>query len=325
MSFDEIGYLLLTLCAAGVAGCAAALPTEGRLVLRNGKYVRMAPPAKGSPAGELSLVDLYVERGQNRKAVAAAKRFLKRYPADERGEEVMLLASQAQMARGRYMKAYKWCEKLLDRYAAGEYFARTIEREFEIATAFLGGRKQVVWGFLHFSAKVEALKMLERIAEYAPASATAEEALLLIADYHFEDGNYVRAVEAYDHYLEKFPHSRRGAYATFRSAEAVLAQYRGSAYEDLSLARADWRFRNFVKLYPDRRDEAQPYLDKIVAMQAEKDYSVGRFYERLGRDGAAAFYYAEVKKRYGKTPWSVKATGALADMEERSARTREPR
>ena len=302
---------VLATCALFLVGCGS--PPEGKLEWKNGQWVRGAAPVEGTPAGELALVRLHVAEGRNRSAVRAAKRFLDKYPADPLGEHVMERAVQAYLERGRYWRAYEWCEKLLDAHPASEYFGQILRTEYRIADAFLQGRWRAVWGFLYLPAHDEGMDIFAGIAEHAPNSLLAEDALLQIADAHLEDTNYAEAYEAYDEYLELFPRSSRARYAMYQAAQAVYVTFRGIPYDVTPLVEADMRFRTFSRLY---RHEAQAtgvpkLLDHIAALRAEKDYAIAQFYERVARPSAARFYYNEVILRYGWTDWADKAKTEL--------------
>ncbi len=286
------------------------------MVREGGQWVRGAAPAEGTPAGELALVRMHLDQGKHSRTISAAKKFLKKYPLDYRGEEAMMLAAEAQMHRGRYMKAYELYEKQLEDYPIGEFFDRALYREFRIANAFLAGKKQVVWGFLRLSAEAEALEMLSRIVEHAPGSILAEDALLRIADHYYEDRYYAEAAEAYDNYLELFGKSERASYAMLRSATAIYSTYRGVDYNDTPLVEAELRLRTFKQNYPtSSRSYVDQILRQIAILRAQKDYNAAQLYERINRPDAAVFYYKEVVKRDNDSKWAEKALVALLRLE----------
>ena len=80
------------------------------------------------------------------------------------------IAGEAQMARGRYMAARERYEEQLTLHPAGRFSERALERLFQIAEAFLAGRKQWVLGFVPFPARDEGVEILQYIAERAPGS-----------------------------------------------------------------------------------------------------------------------------------------------------------
>lgn len=295
-----------------LAGCSSE-PPLGKLVWDNGRWVRGPAPVEGSPQGELALIRLHIEKRRYGEAVSQVEKFLKRYEGHPGRQEAMMLAGQAEEARQRDMQAYEWYEKQLQEYPAGEFSDRALGREYRIASDFLAGQKQVVWGFMWLSAEDEAIEILTRIAERAPMSTMAEDSLLLIGDYYFAEARYSQAAESYDDCVELFPRSARSPYASFRAARAVLSTYRGVKYRDTPLIEARLRFRTFADSYPSMAKAMN--VDKILAnirkLLAHQDYYTARFYERVGRRRAAKFYYRQVTARYGRTDWSDRADEAL--------------
>jgi outer membrane protein assembly factor BamD (BamD/ComL family) len=320
--------LVLGVLALGLlGGCATTPATQGEeLVLRDGKWVPPAAAEEGSAEGERELVRLHITRGENRSAIRATKKFFKRYPDSPVGEEVLLLAIRAELARGRYMQAYEWCEKLLEQFPTGDHYESVVDQEFEIAEEFLAGRKRIVLGFIYLPAQDEGLSILTRVAEHVPGSDRAEDAMLRIGDYYFERGDYAEAADAYDDYLALFAKSQRAPFAMHRAALAIYRTYRGAPYEDGPLIEADLRFAEFEADFPSvaGRVGVGKLRDEIAAARARKDYLTGRFYERTGYPNGAAFYYREVLDRYRQPEWSAKAEEALTALAQRGKLSPEP-
>jgi outer membrane assembly lipoprotein YfiO len=307
--------LVVALCAllclpVGLAWAEVEYELEG------GKWVAATAPAEGSPQGELAMIRRQLERGANRQALNAAKRFLKRYVDQPAREEVMMLAGLAQMRRGLYFQAYEWFEKQLAEFPGGRYSARALDCEYAVAEAFLGGKKRVVAGVFRLSAKEEGLDILTRIAEHVPGSAMAEKALLRIGDYRYAAGDYADAAMAFDHYLEVFSRSKEAPAAMLKAANAAYASYYGPAYDDAPLIEAQQRFRRFSEVYPisARSANVPSLLTQIKDAQGAKAFETARFYQRTGRPEAAAFYYRQVTDRYPDSDWGQQAKAALVKL-----------
>lgn len=303
-------YFCIAVCCLVWAWLVCA-PAQGEqeYELKDGKWVPVAPPKKGTAAGEVSLVRQEVAKGHGRRACRAAKRFLKKYPGNPGCEEVMHLYGQAEIVRGRLFQAYEKFEDQLARWPNGQYAERALLREYEIAEAFLAGRKRIVLGVLYMPAKGDGLMILSRIAEHAPGSALAEKALVRIADYHYHDRSYEKAAEAYDRFLALFASSTRAPYAMLQAARATYASFRGVRYDETPLLDARQRFRVFAERYPGeaRKANVARTLRRIHLTLAEKTYRTGRFYERIGRKTAAMSYYRRTVKDFRETKWAQKA------------------
>jgi len=304
--------LPLGLCAMSFAAA------EQEYEFKDGKWVPVAAPKKGTAEGELALIRQHVERGNGRRAAWAAGRFLKKYPDDPRREEVMSLGGRAEMIRGRYFKAYEWYDRQLTNYPNGQYAERALDRQFEIAEAFLAGKKRWVLGTLPISARGDGLRILGRIAEHVPGSVLAEKALLRIADHHYRQKDYEDATLAYDHFLEMFGRSKQAPYATLQAARATFASFHGVRFDETPLLNAQQRFTVFRQRYPHeaRRANVTGILERIHELRAEKSYETGRFYERTRRKVPAKFYYRLVMRDYPGTTWSDKARQRLTHLGE---------
>ncbi len=303
---------LLTI-ALLVAMAAAPASSEVKLVRKDGKWVRQAAPVKGTPAGEAALIEQKIDRGKYRSAVKAAKKFLKRYPRSPLREEVLGLAGNAELRRKRYWQAYEWYEKQLAQFPSGEHFEQALEKEMQIAEAFLAGKKRIALGIFRLPAKQEGLDILQGVAGHAPSSLQAESALLTIGEYHFNKGDWALTIEAYEQFLKLLPKSRRAPQAQLALAEATLRSYRGPMWDETPLIEAQQRYKAFAEKYPSKARKAQVenILKEIHSSRAEKQYETGRFYVRTDKPKAAAHYFGIIVREYPDTDWSERAQAEL--------------
>lgn len=297
----------------GALLCVSIGASGGEFELRDGKWVRATEPVEGSEAGHLALIRKLLRDKEPRKALKSAERFLSTYPNSADREEAMLLGGQAEMGRGRYYQAFEWFEKLLAEFPAGRYYEWALTREFEVAEAFLAGKKRVVLKVFRMPAVDDGLEILLRIAEHAPGTAMAEKALMRIAEHHNSRGEYIRAVEAYDRFVEMFPKSEQAGYAALQAARASLAQFKGVEYDDTPLLEAEQRFRSFSEKYPAEadRENVSETLRHISETRASKLYATGDYYRRSGRSRSAAYYYRLVMKEFPETDWAARAEETL--------------
>jgi outer membrane assembly lipoprotein YfiO len=309
------------LAAILLAAAAPACPAIGQqeYVWEGGEWAEAAEPGEQTPAGQIALIRLHMDQDDNGDAVDAAEQFLETYPDHPDCEQAMMLAGQAEMNRGRYVKAYDWFERQLGRYPSGRYARRALDREYGIADAFLEGRKRKVLGFIPVPAKGEGLRILDGIVAHAPGSELAEDALLRIGDYHYGREEYAKAVDAYDRYVEMFPSGERASYAALRAARATHAMYEGPAFDDTPLVEARLRFRHFAERFPQAalENNTGDVLRRIAAQQAEKAVHTADYYHRVGRPNAAAFYYRQVLEHHGQTEWAARARRSLERMHRR--------
>ncbi|MHC4717953.1 MAG: tetratricopeptide repeat protein, partial [Planctomycetota bacterium] len=151
--------LIVTMvCAAALALPAAG--EEAELIWKDGKWVPLPAPAKGTPEGEAAIVRRELDAGRGRQALKAARGFLKRYSLHPLREYVLCLAGDAEMRQGNYWKAHRRYRQQLGEFPKGPMAERALEREMEVARAFLAGRKRKV-GPLRLNAEGDGVEILE--------------------------------------------------------------------------------------------------------------------------------------------------------------------
>lgn len=306
--------ILAFVLAAMLLSAAAAAQDEYEW--KDGKWVAVSAPAKGTPQGELAQIRQYVDKGQGHDAVKAAEKFLKQYADSPEAEEVMTLAAAGELSREHYFQAYEWYEKQLTQYPSGQYAERAMEREYDIAEAFLKGKKRIVLAIFYVPAQDDGISILGKIAEHAPGSNLAEKSLMRIADYHYGKGDYAEAAADYDRYMDVFSKTPRAAYAMLQAAKSSYASFRGIEWDDTPLLEAQQRYRTYAERFPMQAEQANVprTLETIRVTMAHKMYGVALFYERVHRPDAAKFYYRLVIRTYPGTPWELAASGSLARL-----------
>ena len=302
--------------AVVLAALTAGVWAEGGAEFRGGQWQQTTSPAEGTVQGELALVRRDVDRGDYRQAVQAAKRFLKLYGDPVAREEVMLLAGEAEMKRGHLFQGYEWFEKQLAEFPGGRFFDRAMDREFEVAEAFLAGKKRVVLVVLRLPARDDGLEILSRIAEHVPGTEMAQRALLRIAEDHFQRAEWADAAEAYDHYVTTFPRGAKVAEAMLKAAQATYDSFTGVGRDETPLIEAEQRYRQFARKFPLSAAEAgvDATLERIRTVRAAKLLEEGRYYERVGKLGPAAFTYRLVLDTYPHTEAANQAQLALVGL-----------
>ncbi len=319
--------LVATLCA-----CATLLAKEDqeperyaeRLIYdpKTGEWLELAPPEPGTPEGDLEIARATLARAENRHALMRARNLLKKwikvYYDSERYPEALFYYADSEFQLGNYMQAYETYERLLDEQKGTDLAQRVLRNEIVIAEVFLSGRWRKIWGgLIRMPAKEEALDILERIAtNRAPGTPFAEQAIKIKADYYYSRGEFTDAEQEYARLAREFPRSRYAQLALMRSAQASYASFPGVKFDDAALVEAEERFEQFRKKFPQlAQDENVPLLlEQIRNSRAQKEYTVGQYYERTKHTRAAAFYYRSVIKYWPDTTWAVLAQGRLENL-----------
>lgn len=302
-------YVWLVAFALTIFTATYAQADKPQLIWKDGRFVKTAPPAEGTPEGELALTRMLLDQKKANKAFKAAKNFLKRYPSDPNIEEVMILAAQAEMDRGNYFNAFERFEEQMNRYPSGPFLQRALQRQYEIADAFLKGRKRKVFGVFKLSGESDGLDILARIAQRVPGTILAEKVTLRVADHYYMQKQYPQAVDSYDEFVKHFPRSAKTGYALLRAAKATHAQYRGDKFDDTPLVDSLQRFQQYAQRYPDQAKKAKinQTIKQLKDALVQRTFARAEFYKRINRPKAAAFYYRQVITQGPETNWARQA------------------
>lgn len=290
------------------------------------QWKAVAPPIPGTEEGDLALARAMLAREEFDEARSALKAWRKAHPESPRHAEALFYSADAEVAAiqagksGDLMTAYKWYEEILDNHAGTPWADRALRRELIVAEMFLfKGVKQWVWGgILRLPATDEALDMLNRLIDQrAPGSPLAEQALRLKAEYHYNAGEFIEAEADYARLARDFPRGRYERLALLRSADAAFAGFAGIDYDDRPLLEADERYRRYAAQYSESAaaEGVAQRLERIRENRAEKEFRIGRFYERTKRPKAAAHYYRFVLANWADTTAARDARDRLELLE----------
>lgn len=303
--------------AVALLACAAAAAQEEqyreRQVLdpETGQWVdQQVEPA--TPQGELDEARSLLARGESGDALKLLKKWTEANPDHDRHLEGMFLLGEAYFEEGDFYKAYESYDVVIQN-TGGDLFFKAIRREMDVARAFLSGQKRIMWRIFRLPAYDDGVKILDRVWEQVPGTRTGEEALKLKADYHFDNGDLDQAQDGYVQMAREYPSGRYTRLAMLRAAEAAEASFPGVKRDDRALVEADERYRQVRAAYPDyaSREGVDDRIENIRQKRAEKDLSVAQWYEKVGRNGAAEFYYRRILRDFSGTLAASEAQGRL--------------
>lgn len=283
-----------------------------------GQWNEILPPVPGTPEGDLRLARADHARGEHRKTVKAIKKWFKTYgDMDPLRPEAVLLRSHAKIALKDYYKTYKDLQEFLSEFSGTNYENEAQNMQFVIAEVFLSGTKRKFIGIRMLRADDIALRILDDIVANDPDSQLAELATVTKARYYFAEGDYAFAEQEYGFLIQQYPRSRYVRQSLLQGAYAAQASFTGIDFDDAPLIEAEERFRRYVSLYPGSAEQEGIglLLDGISETRAEKELSIGKYYEKVGRLKAARFYYRSTSTNWPDTVASIAATERLQALE----------
>ncbi len=285
--------------------------------LRGGRWVEVtAPTTEQAVDPALLRIEQLIRDRKYTQAEKSAIAWLKRSKDSPLRDRALYLVAEALYQYGDRIRSFFYLDELLDEYPESPLYYQALEKQFQIADAYLNGYKIRFMKIPMFDAKEEAVEMLYRIQQRSPGSPLAEKALLRTADSYYADTDYDLAVDAYGAYIKSYPRSPFVPRAKLRRAYANLAQFRGLRFDATPVIDAKAQLQDVVQAYPELAVEENipAILGRIDTTFARKLYVTADFYRRTHEPRAASYTYEYLIKNYPETPEAAKAQQALSKL-----------
>ena len=307
------------------AGADEPQPLDRRETLeydpQKGEWIEEAPAVPGTPEGDLRLARAAFSREEHRRALKMARRWIKEYgEAHDLYPRALLLECRAMIALRDYYKAHRKLDPFLNEYAGTEYANEAVTLEFVVAEVFLSGTKRKFLGIRFLKADDLALKILDDLSASYRDRDIAELATWTKARYYFRTGDFPIAEQEFNFLIQEFPRSRYARPAMLYSARSALANFAGVRFDEAPLIEAEERFGRYVALYPGSAEQegVGVTLEQIAEQRAEKELTVGKYYEKTGHHDAAVFYYRSTIQHWPDSIAAVHAADRLVALGEMS-------
>ncbi len=284
---------------------------------QTGRWVEIEPPEPGTPEGDLAIARRHLADGSVGKARRGFKRWLTNYGEGHvLGRDARLGLAAAEIAGRKYHKAHTILEPLAAEFGTDEITIQAVEMEFVIAEVFLSGTRRKWLGMRILAAEELGIKILDNISANYPETDLAEKALKTKADYYYQRGDFARAEDEYAYLISSFPRSQWLLEANLYRAQATLARFPGTEFDDGALIEAEERFLRFRSEFPQAvaPHDVDLILEDIRNRRAAKEFEIGQYYVKVGKVQAGVFYYRSVIDNWPGTLADTRAQAALAEM-----------
>jgi outer membrane assembly lipoprotein YfiO len=288
--------------------------------LRNGQYWEQVATLKVAPTTDETLdrAGQLVAQNSNAAAKKILVSWLKREATSPLRDRGLYLLGLANYQYGDRIRAFYNFDELLDYYPESKYFYPALQRQYEIADAFLSGYKRRFLGVALLGAEDEAVEMLFRIQQRSPGSPLAEKSLKRTADYYYASAQYDLATDAYQAFADRFKRSPDMPQVRLKKAFAELAQFTGTKFDPTPVINARTSLEELAIDYPDlaRQENVAAVIERIDGALARKVYQNAQFYIRTHEPRAAAYTFEYLIKNYPQSPEAGKAKVELAQLPE---------
>ncbi len=302
--------------AMGVILCWSG-PLEARQWILGPEGEQEVKAEKTSPQRqELDEAHQLLVQGKAGKARKMLGKWIEKFSDSPLRAEAMYYTGRSLEELGKLYKAFDKYEELVGEFGSTEYFRKALEAQFGIAQQYLNGRKRPMLGIFKVSAVDVGVKILERIPERWPGSKLAQRSLMLLGNHYLQKKQYAEAAFKYMELIERYSSSVFVREARLQAAKAELGKFRGSAFDPAPLVESKALLQEHQSLYglKAQSDEVLPMLAKIDDLQGQREYQIGRFYERTGKKESARVSFEGVVRRWPNSKWASKAQSKLKKL-----------
>jgi outer membrane protein assembly factor BamD (BamD/ComL family) len=254
-----------------------------------------------------------------------------RWPDSPLEEDGLFLKGESEFFSDQYPKAHDTYGGLLKKYTNTRHLDTVVSREFAL------GR---YWEQLHdanpkwpitpnvtdgsrprFDTFGYAVKAYERVRMNDPTGPLADSSLMALGNAYFRRGQYEDAARYYDTLRKEYPNSQHQMNAHILDLQAKMRIYQGTAYDETPLKEsakvARQTLTQFGAKLGDERERIAQSEALITEEQANRDFTLGEYYERREFYGAARVYYQSVLDNFPATNRAKEAQARMAAIRDK--------
>ena len=297
------------------------LPSEAATVYRSDEGWTIEgddTAVAGSAAEQMKKAETLEAEGSDSYAYRAYKGLVKRYGLSFLAPKAQRKVGILLEKHGDYDKAYDAYNYYLTKYPQGEDFDSVVESMFKIGKLFLDGQKRKLFGVPVAASMGRAQIMFEGIVKNAPYSKYAPLAQFNVGQALEKQGDYPKAIEAYQLCVNKYPGDAIADDALYQVGYVRMRESREGSYDRATSAKARESFEDFIARYPDSEKvpQAKENIKSLEGGANKGTLDVAKFYDRTKKYKAAVIYYNDVIKSEPGTPNAEYAKGRIDALKE---------
>lgn len=239
------------------------------------------------------------------------------FPTSPFAQELPYLSGYSYFQLGQYELANQALSAYLNHSSSHSHFEEAIRMKFEIAEAFLHGKKKRLFGShkmpAWLSAKEDALEIYDEVIATLPHSDMAAQSLLGKAKIQAEFEDFKPAVETLSVLIRRFPKHEAAAEAYLQINHVYFQQCKATSLDLDVLDLSGVNLRKFRLAFPrePRLEEAEKIFAQTEELFANNLFETGQFFERTKKIAASIIYYNKVVTKYPATKAAIAAQKKL--------------
>lgn len=257
-------------------------PFPPLLAVLLGAACATTPPQEPEPERMLDTIDALVTARDFDQALALTEVLTDDLCPKRLRDRRDLLQASAHVGLGEHWDAFLALETFSDRYPHSDLRPQVIEMLWDIGRT-LATSDHGFWIF--WSDRRAGRTVLEHLITRHPDTQRLADALRLLGDMAYEDGNYELAQERYRDLMRRRPESEWVKYAGFRFAMSIVDSLQGSDYDLDKMNHAVRELTDFLMTAPENPalvTKAQAALGQLREWRAERHLAIAGFYRTVG-------------------------------------------
>jgi outer membrane protein assembly factor BamD (BamD/ComL family) len=289
----KISWILIS--AAIIMLCGTAAAKTWRLG-EDEQWQEVSEDEQGRYLMAVAEVKKLVNSGEPAAAEKALEKLKETLPETIGEEFEAFIEAELLLAKGKFDKAVRSYDKFLDEHPRSQLYESALDRQFQVATAYLAGHKRRILKLFSIRGYSEGVSIMEKIAARTGDAPIAKRAMTSIARSYEKRGRFTEAYETWSEISSRWPGGDLGRQALLGMARSMHAAYRGPKYDASSLISARGYYQEFQMRYKEYAEEigVEQILEDIEEQIAYKQYTIGEYYDRTGSRLAANLYYQHV-------------------------------
>lgn len=271
-----------------------------------------------SPKSQWKKAEDLENQGDRNKAIRAYQALVKTYPTSPLAPKAQLKAAELYEQEGLLYDAFLTYQKLLENYPKEIDFENVLERQYNIGSLFVKGKKRNLWRFPILPARDKGIEILEILVKNAPYSDIAPDAQFYIATAYKRMGKYTEAIEAYEQVTLNYKDSPLYEEALYQMGWCNYKKSRGFDYDQLAAKESIILFNRFIEEFPDSNHtpKIKTLLGDLEGRESKRTLEIAQFYDKHGHKEAAIMYYNKIIE---KDPDSEEAKIAIKRLDKLGA------
>lgn len=259
-----------------------------------------------------------LKEGNYRSAANTFERLAVHADNQELARKSRLWHAESTYKAGKYLEALKAYRKFTNQYPKSSKSKHVLKRQMDIGFQLMKGNDaHELLGVSVYPATSTGENVVRTILSNYPYQSYSDQYQYKFANHFFNNGEYEKAVQEYQLFLENYEDSKWAENAQYLLGVSHFKSIEELSYDTQALQKAKNAFNTYLEQYPEGKlvKETKNMLSRIDNQNARKKFKVADWYERTGKKSSCIYYFQSIIKNYPKSIWAQKASKRLKALD----------